>query len=373
MAVERPNPPPIPGFSETTFSHQRMVRRASDKAGLPPGSLIYVGEREEGEVEITVTGFSPDRFSEQSFHEIGPALSFDPSLAISWLDVIGVSSIETVRAIGTRFAIHPLILEDILNTRARPKLEVFDDYVYFSLKAIAIDEKTDDVTIEHVSIILGRNYVCTLQEGPDDLFSPIRERIRRDGRIRNLGPDYLAYALVDVIVDDYFEVLERLDERAEFLEEQVLERPSPATLKEIHTLKRAMVDLRHVLWPLRELVLRIERTETALIGPQVLIFFRDVYDHTIQMIETIESLRDVVAGMLDIYLSSVSFRLNQVMKVLTVFSTVFMPLTFLVGVYGMNFEYMPELRWVWSYPLLWVVMVAIAVAMLAWFRKKQWI
>jgi len=332
-----------------------------------------VGEREEGEVRITVTGFSRDRFVEQSFDRIEPALTFDPALTISWIDVIGVSSVETVQAIGARFAIHPLILEDILNTRARPKLEVFDDYLYFSLKAITIDEKTGTVESQHVGIILGSNYVCTFQEGPEDLFVPIRERIKRDGRIRNLGADYLAYALVDVIVDDYFEVLEWIDEQVEFLEEQVLDRPTPATLKEIHALKRSMVDLRHVLWPLRELVLLMERTETSLVCPQVLVFFRDVYDHTIQMIETIESLRDVVAGMLDIYLSSVSFRLNQVMKVLTVFSTVFMPLTFLVGVYGMNFEFMPELHWAWSYPILWVVMILIAVTMLAWFRRKRWI
>ncbi len=221
--------------------------------------------------------------------------------------------------------------------------------------------------------MLGPNVVVSIQEAPGDILDPVRDRIRRDGRIRQLGADYLAYALVDVVVDDYYAVLERLDERAEFLEEQVLAQPTPETLREVHELKRAMVDLRHALWPLRELVLRVERVETPLIDPSVIIFYRDIYDHTVQMIETIESLRDVVAGMLDIYLSSVSYRLNEIIKVLTLFSTIFMPLTFIVGVYGMNFRYLPELGYRWSYPVLWVIMIGIVVTMLLYFRRRRWI
>lgn len=358
------------GTSEPTPA---TVRRASGKAGFPPGSLVYVGEREEEEIGITLTGFSPGGHSEKVLSRIQEAFPVDPSWSVTWIDVVGLSSVETVREIGVQFGVHPLIQEDILNTRGRPKLEVFDDYLFISLKGIALDESEYTVRSAQVSLILGRGYVCTLQEGPDDLFGPVRDRIRRDGRIRHLGSDYFVYALVDVIVDGYFSVLERLDQRAEFLEEEVLERPTPATLREIHALRRAMLDFRHVLWPVRELVLQLERADSPLLGAPVSIFFRDIYDHTVQMIETIESLRDVVAGMLDIYLSSVSFRLNQVMKLLTVFSTIFMPLTFLVGVYGMNFQYMPELRLPLAYPLLWVVMIAIAGMMLAWFRRRRWI
>ncbi len=349
------------------------VRRASGKAGFPPGSLVYVGEREEGEIGLTVTCFSPDRFIERTPSAIEEVFPVDPAWSVTWIDVVGLSSVETVREIGVQFGVHPLIQEDILNSRGRPKVEAFDDLLYISLKAVSFEDTVDELRTEQVSLILAKGSVCTFQEGPDDLFGPVRDRIRRDGRIRNLGPDYLAYALVDVIVDGYFSVLERLDQQVEVLEEQVLERPTPATLREIHTLKRAMLDLRHVLWPVRELVLQLERSDSPLLGAPVAIFFRDIYDHTVQMIETIESLRDVVAGMLDIYLSSVSFRLNQVMKLLTIFSTIFMPLTFLVGVYGMNFQYMPELRLPWAYPLLWVVMGAIAGMMLAWFRKRRWI
>jgi magnesium transporter len=356
----------------TTFSHQRVVR-ASGTSGLPPGSLVYVGEREPIEVRITITAFSSEGTALRTVHDIDDALPLDPSWTVTWIDVVGLSSIPTVQEIGDRFAVHPLVLEDILNTRARPKFEVFDDYVYFSLKALLVEKGSEEVVVEPIRVLLGKGFVITLREVEEDLFRPVRARIEVDGRIRQFGADYLAYALVDVIVDGYFAVLERLDERIEDLEEQVLARPTPETLREVHRLRRAMLDLRHVLWPVREVVAKVERIQTPLIDSSVVFFYRDIYDHTVQMIETIESLRDVVAGMLDIYLSSVSYRLNQVIKVLTIFSTIFMPLTFLVGVYGMNFDVMPELHLPWAYPLLWVIMIGIAVSMIAWFRNKRWI
>ena len=322
---------------------------------------------------INVVRFGPEGYDERPSCCIDEAFPLDPAWPVTWIDVVGLDS-ATVRAIGDRLKVHPLVLEDILNTRARPKFEVFkEDYVYLSLKAIAFEEPDERLRVEHISILLGPHVVLSIQEAPGDILDPVRDRIRRDGRIRQHGADYLAYALVDVVVDDYYAVLERLDERAEFLEEQVLVQPTPETLREVHQLKRAMVDLRHVLWPLRELVLRVERVETPLIDPSVIIFYRDIYDHTVQMIETIESLRDVVAGMLDIYLSSVSYRLNEIIKVLTLFSTIFMPLTFIVGVYGMNFRYLPELEYRWSYPVLWALMIGISVTMLLYFRRRRWI
>ncbi len=361
----------LAGDDTTTLSHQRVVR-PSEKSGLPPGSLVYVGERPPGEPLVTAIRFGPAGYEERPSCCIDEAFPLDPSWPVTWIDVVGLDP-ATVRAIGKRLSIHPLVLEDMLNTRTRPKFEVFPDYVYLSLKTIGFEESEERLRVEQVSILLGEHLVISIQEAPGDILDPVRERIRRDGRIRHLGAGYLAYALVDVVVDGYYGVLERLDERAEFLEEQVLVQPTPETLRDVHQLKRAMVDLRHVLWPLRELVLRVERVETPLIDQSVIIFYRDIYDHTVQMIETIESLRDVVAGMLDIYLSSVSYRLNEIIKVLTLFSTIFMPLTFIVGVYGMNFRYLPELEYRWSYPILWALMIAISVTMLLYFRRRRWI
>ncbi len=362
----------LAGGDTTTLSHQR-VSSPSGKYGLPPGSLVYVGERPPEAPVINVMRFGPDGFDERPSCCIDEVFPLDPAWPVTWIDVVGLDP-GTVRTIGDRLEVHPLVLEDMLNTRARPKFEVFkEDYVYLSLKAISFEETGERLRVEQLSILLGPHLVFSIQEAPGDILDPVRERIRRDGRIRQLGADYLTYALVDVVVDGYYVVLERLDERAEFLEEQVLAQPTPDTLREVHQLKRAMVDLRHVLWPLRELVLRVERVETPLIDRSVIIFFRDIYDHTIQMIETIESLRDVVAGMLDIYLSSVSYRLNEIIKVLTLFSTIFMPLTFIVGVYGMNFRYLPELEYHWSYPILWLLMIGISVTMLLYFRRRRWI
>ncbi len=359
------------GDDTTTLSHQRVVR-PSEKSGLPPGSLVYVGERPPGEPLVTAIRFGPAGYEERPACCIEEAFPLDPSWPVTWIDVVGLDP-ATVRAIGKQLSIHPLVLEDMLNTRTRPKFEVFEDHVYLSLKAIALDEPGEELRVEQVSVVLGRNVVISIQEAPGDVLEPVRERIRRDGRIRQLGADYLAYALVDVVVDEYFAVLEQLDERGDSLEDQVLARPTPETLRDVHTLKRALVEFRHALWPLRELVLRVERESTPLIDPSVLIFYRDIYDHTVQMIETVESLRDVVAGMLDIYLSSVSYRLNEIIKVLTLFSTIFMPLTFIVGVYGMNFRYLPELEYRWSYPVLWVLMIGISVTMLLYFRRRRWI
>jgi magnesium transporter len=361
----------LAGGDTTTLSHQRVVR-ASGKTGLPPGSLVYVGERPPIEPVINVIRFGPAGYDEHLSCCIDEALRTDPSWPVAWIDVVGLDP-RTVRAIGDHLRVHPLVLEDMLNTRARPKFDVFDDYVYLSLKTIALEEPDERLRVEQVSIVLGRNVVVSIQEAPGDVLEPVRERIRKDGRIRQLGSDYLAYALVDVIVDGYFAVLERLDERGEYLEEQVLVQPTPETLRDIHELKRAMVEFRHALWPLRELVLRVERESTPLIDQSVIIFYRDIYDHTVQMIETVESLRDVVAGMFDIYLSSVSYRLNEIIKVLTIFSTIFMPLTFIVGVYGMNFRYLPELDYHWSYPMLWVAMIGIVATMLLYFRRRRWI
>jgi magnesium transporter len=253
-------------------------------------------------------------------------------------------------------------------------LEDFGDYIFVVLKTFSYNHQSDELEPEQISLILGPSFVVSFQEREGDVFNPIRERIRSNkGRIRRMGADYLAYSLLDSIVDHYFIVLEQVGEEVEFLEEELVTNPTPETLQTIHNLKREMLFLRKSVWPLREVIGALERGESSLIKESTGIYLRDVYDHTIQVIDTIETFRDMISGMLDIYLSSVSNRMNEVMKVLTIIATIFIPLTFIAGIYGMNFQYMPELEWRWGYPMVWVVMLAIGVLMLIYFRKKDWL
>ena len=269
---------------------------------------------------------------------------------------------------------HPLVLEDILNTGQRPKLEDFDEYVFVVLKMFRYGDQVDGMGIEQISLILGPSFVISFQEEPGDVFDLVRGRIRESkGRIRKMGADYLAYALLDALVDSYFVVLERVGEKVEFLEEELVSDPRPETLQAIHNLKRDMLFLRKSVWPLREVVGALVRGEPSLFGESITVYLRDVYDHSIQVIDTIETFRDMVSGMLDIYLSSVSNRMNEVMKVLTIIATIFIPLTFITGLYGMNFKHMPELAWRWGYPMVWAVMLTVVVLMLFYFRRKKWL
>jgi magnesium transporter len=267
------------------------------------------------------------------------------------------------------------VMEDIMNTEQRPKIEDFDDYIFVVLKMLYYDNDEEEIKAEQISIIVRSNFVLSFQEREGDIFNPLRDRIRNaKGRVRKMGPDYLAYCLLDAIVDNYFVVLEKLGEQIEGMEEELVTNPTPVTLQRIHNLKREMIFLRKSVWPLREVVSRLERGESPLIKESTGIYLRDVYDHTIQVIDTIETYRDMLSGMLDIYLSSISNRMNQVMKVLTIIATIFIPLTFVAGIYGMNFEYMPELKWHWFYPkAFWLVMIGIAGVMLVYFRRKRWL
>ncbi|MGA1796130.1 MAG: magnesium/cobalt transporter CorA, partial [bacterium] len=264
--------------------------------------------------------------------------------------------------------------EDILNTNQRPKFEDFEHFIYVVLKMLSYDTEKQEIIAEQVSIVIGQNFVLSFQEREGDVFNPVRERIRNaKGRIRKMGADYLAYALLDAVVDNYFLILEALGEEVEELEEALVVNPTPQVLQAIHHLKRETIFLRKAVWPLREVIDSLGRRESPLIGKGTTLFLRDVYDHTIQIIDTAETFRDLIAGMLDIYLSSISNRMNNVMKVLTIIATIFIPLTFIAGIYGMNFKYMPELDWRWSYPLVWVVMVLVAVYMVMYFKDKGWL
>ncbi len=353
---------------------RRLVKRTSKKAGLPPGTLQYVGEERAQQTKVTVLEYDEQHVSEREMQTVAPGLKLATEPTVTWINVDGLQPLATVEQLGERFGLHPLVLEDILNTSQRPKMEDFGDYLFIVLKMLYPSGEGAEILEEQVSLILGPSYVLSIQEREGDVFSAIRERIRHGrGRVRKMGADYLAYALVDAIVDGYFVALERLGDRIEFLEEELVINPTTSTLHTIHDLKTQMIFLRKSVWPLREVINSLVRGESALIRESTAIYLRDVYDHTIQVIDTLETLRDIVSGMLDIYLSSVSNRMNEVMKVLTVVSTMFIPLTFIAGIYGMNFQYMPELQWRSSYPLLWLVMLSIVVLMAAHFRRKGWL
>ena len=352
----------------------KVIKKRSKKAGLPPGTLVHIGEKKTEIPRITIIDYDETHFQEREAKSIEECFLFKEKPTLTWINVDGLHQVEVMERLGECYGLHPLVMEDILNTDQRTKIEDYGDYMYIVLKALEFGSKSNEVEAEQISLILGSNFVFSFQEREGDTFNPIRERIRNGkGHIRKMGTDYLAYALLDSIVDNYFIILEKIGEKIEFLEEKLVSTPSPETLQMIQHLKREMIFLRKAIWPLREVISSLERRESSLIKESTRVYLRDVYDHAIQVMDTIETYRDMVSSMLDIYLSSVSNRLNSVMKVLTIIATIFMPLSFLAGVYGMNFKFMPELEWRWSYPLIWLIMVGIGIFMLTYFKKRRWL
>ena len=352
----------------------RFIKKISKKAGLPPGTLVHIGEKKAEKVRIRLIDYDEEHFEERELSSIEECCGYKEKPSVTWINIDGIHELDVAETLGRHYDLHPLVLEDILNTDQRPKVEDYERYLFLTLKMITYEEKEKIVHVEQVSVILGSSFVISLQESEGDVFDSVRERLRKGkGRIRKSGPDYLAYALMDAVVDNYFLVLEKIGEDIEELEEEVIRKPGPETVESIQNLKRELLYLRKSVWPLREAILSLEKGESPLIEDKTAIYLRDVYDHSIQIIDTVETFRDMVAGMLDIYLSGVSNKMNEIMKVLTIIATLFIPLTFIVGVYGMNFKYMPELEWQDGYFFVWAVMIAIAVLMLFYFRKKKWL
>ena len=351
----------------------KLLKKRSKKIGQPPGSLIHIGDETVKDVKITIIDYKDEQFREMEAPSLEACFPFKDTDSVTWINVEGIHRSEILEKLGECYGLHPLVLEDIMATDQRPKMEDFGDYMFIVLKMIKYNAENGGLEIEQVSLILGKNFVLSFQEGKEgDVFDPLRERLRTGkGRIRKMGADYLVYAMMDSIIDNYFVVIENLGEEIEVIEEKLVTDPGPDTLRSIHKLKRDMIYLRKSVWPLREVIGSLERGESPLVTKSTGIYLRDVYDHTIQVIDTVETFRDMLSGMLDIYLSSVSNRLNAVMKVLTVIATIFMPLTFIVGLYGMNFKYMPELEWHWGYPAVIGVMVIIAAWMLVMFKRKK--
>ena len=352
----------------------RLFKKGSEVAGLAPGTLVHVGEHKVEQVEVSFLDYDENSLQEQVVTDLKDCLKLKDKPTVSWINVNGLHDVGIVERLGLHYGLHPLVMEDILNTGQRPKAEDYEQYLYVVVKMLRCDEGSQEIQAEQVSLVLGSGFVLSFQERRGDVFDQVRERIRNSkGRIRSMGVDYLLYSLLDSIVDGYFATLEAIGERLERLQDEVTSDPAKNTLQQIHNLKREMVHLRKSVWPLREAISSLQRSESGLISPPTRVFLRDVYDHTVQVVDTMETLRDMVAGLLDTYLSSLSNRMNEIMKVLTIIATIFIPLTFVAGIYGMNFEYMPELGWKLGYPLVWVVMIGVALAMLAYFRKKNWL
>ena len=350
----------------------KLVQKRSKKTGLPPGTLVHIGERKSEHVTVTVFCYSTTSCKELQVEQVDQ-LSPPADESMIWINVGGVHKVEMVETLGKQFSLHPLLLEDVTNTDQRPKLDDYEAYIFLVMKMLSLTDRKD-IAVEQVSFVLGKNYVISFQENGTDVFQPVRERLRGGkGRLRQSGADYLLYALVDAIVDQYFAVLELSGEQIEAVQQAVVDDPKPETLNEIHALKRQLLFVRRAVWPLRDVMTNLSRSDCPFLQHPTKVFFRDVYDHVVQIVDTIEILREMVSASLDIYLSSVSYRLNAIMRVLTVITTIFMPLSFIASIYGMNFEYMPELRSPWGYPLVLGVMAAVGVGMLVLFRNKRWL
>lgn len=363
-------------MKRTFFIPSRIHRQLpkTSQAGAMPGSGGYVGEKRDAHVELQLIRYDEEQYSEEKLSGADQLASYSFAQGISWLNVTGVHDETVIQEIGKIFSIHPLVLEDIANTTQRPKVEEYDEYLFVVLKMVSVDKESVATVMEQVSLIVGEHFVISLQEREGDVFDALRDRIRHaKGRVRKMGSDYLLYGIVDSVVDNYFAVLENIGTAIEEQEDRLLNSPDQELLDNIYGLKRELVFLRKSIWPMREVMNVLQHSDHLTIKHATIIFFRDVYDHTIQVVDAVETFRDMMTSMLDLYLSTVSNKMNEVMKVLTIFAAIFIPLTFIAGVYGMNFEFMPELKWKMGYAGWWVVVVLLAGGMLIYFKRKKWL
>lgn len=351
-----------------------LFKKWMGKMAQPPGTLIHVGEQKTETMSVCELSYNPETVTECDIPDINEYSIRPDFKGVTWLDINGIHDTSVIERVGGIFNIHGLVLEDILNTFQRPKIQDFDEHLFLVLKMLSYDTEKNELRSEQVSFLVGADWIISFQERPGDVFEPVRERIRKDkGRIRKMKADYLLYALVDAIVDNYFVLMEAVGTDIEEAEASIVESPSPEILHLVQKLRKELIFLRKGVWPLREILNTLLRGETKLVEKTTLIYIRDIYDHTIQVIETTETYRDMVSGLQDLYLSSISNRMNEVMKVLTIIATLFIPLTFIAGVYGMNFEFMPELKWKLGYFLVLGVMLLLGLGMFLFFRRKKWL
>jgi len=352
---------------------KRLLRKRVKSVGLPPGTLIHVGEKKVEEVSIQIIDYNEDHVIDKHVTDLSELPVFLKNNHVTWININGLHNTDIIGKIGKTYNMHPLVMEDIVNTEHRSKFEDYEDYLFMIVKMLTYDDDKDEVVTEQVSFLLSSDSLITFQEREGDVFQSIRERIMSSkGRIRKMGADFLMYALVDAIIEQYYLILEKIELRLEKIEEELIKSPTNKTLQAIHNLRRDVLYLKSTVWPLREIANNIIRDEIPFIKESTHIYLRDVYDHSIQIFDVLETIRDMISSMLDTYLSSVSNRMNEVMKVLTIISTIFIPLSFIAGVYGMNFKFMPELDWIWGYPIVWLIMIAVTITMIVYFKRKKW-
>ncbi len=357
------------------------MQHISIKSGAPPGSLVYLGRETNDKVRITLIEYNEHDFFERHFFDIRECIAQVQTGMVKWINVDGVHDMAIIEEIGKLFNIHPLTLEDIANTNQRPKFEDFENYLVAMMKMIFEDDnlkkQTNDALVsEQLSILLFPDQtVISFQEADGgDVFEIVRDRLRLGkGHIRKSTADYLAYSLMDAVIDSYFNVLEKIGDEIEILEDNLVDHPGPEMLLQLHNIKRQMVYFRKAAWPMRELINNLERSESQLIGEHTSPYLRDAHDHSIRVIDTIETYRDLLSGMMDLYMSSVSNRMNEVMKTLTIITTIFVPLTFICGIYGMNLSGMPEYKWDYAYLAFWILMIGITSSLIYYFRRKKWL
>lgn len=346
----------------------------NSKAASSPWTVEYIWTKSDQSIWLEIIDYNSESSKQYIIDEISDTINIKNKDSITWLNINGVHSEEIIHKVWVEYDIHPLVLEDMSNTTQRSKIEEYDEYIFMVLKIVYFSEETNSISIEQLSIIVGENYILTLQEKPGIIFNGVRERIKNwKWKIRKMWSDYLMYALTDALVDSYFWVLEKISNKIESLEEKLLISVDTHMLQEIYALKNELLFLKKSIWPLREVVNNLQKIENSLIEEHTHLYLRDVYDHTIQIIETIETFRDIISGMLDLYLSMTSNKMNEVMKVLTIFSAIFIPLTFFSGIYGMNFQHMPELEMIYAYPIWWIATIVMSIIMVIIFKKKNWL
>jgi magnesium transporter len=352
----------------------KRIYRSKKKLGQIPGSVIYTGERSKEKLFIDAFDYTKDFCTEKELQSVQESFEYKDTDSVTWINLNGLNHVDQIEALGKHYALHPLVLEDVVNIAQRPKIDEYDDYIFVSLKMLYYDDEQQIVS-EQVSFVLGKNYVLSFQEAEGDVFDQVRNRLRQSkGRVRNMKSDYLLYVLIDAIVDHYFSVIEILGDKIEDFETAIFAgNIEDDVSQKIQNLKREILRVRRAIFPLREVINRIEKNESPLIQKKTITYYRDIYDHLIQVSENIDIYREMIWSLMDMYMTTISNKMNEVMKVLTIMASIFIPLTFIAGIYGMNFEYIPELRYKYSYFILWGVMIIMFLGMLYYFRKKKWL
>lgn len=351
-------------------SMRGFTKRRSRKTGLPPGSLMHIGEQRSRTTELRLIHYDAEHFDQTLLPDLEGCGQYLERPGVTWLHISGVHQADILQHLD-RFGLHPLVIEDIMNTEQRTKFEDYGGYIYIVVKTLSA--QNGEVGMEQISLVLGRNFAISVEESPSGAFESVRQMVEHNrGQVRQSGADYLAYLLLDKVVDNYFGVLEQFGERIDTLQDELISDARSEQLRHLHQLRRESLELRRSIWPLRDVLAGIERERSALIRDETRVYLRDVYDHAIHVVDTIETDREMLAGMLEVYVSNATNRLNEVIKVLTIISTVFIPPMFVASVYGMNFRHMPELAWPWGYAFAWGLMIALALAMLVYFKRKRW-